>query len=52
MNFYEFCSYKLIGKLTAFLQFQESNFRNIIVEASTTVAMRSLEILRQKRAVF
>jgi hypothetical protein len=52
MNFYEFCSYKLIGKLTVFLQFQESNFRNMIVEVSITVALRSLEILRRKRAVF
>jgi hypothetical protein len=25
VNLYEFCSYKLIGKLTAFLQLQESN---------------------------
>ncbi len=32
MNLYEFYSYKLIGKLTAFLQLQESSLCNIIVE--------------------
>ncbi len=42
VNLYEFCSYKLIGKLTTFLQLQESSFRNMIVEASTTTAWSSL----------
>jgi hypothetical protein len=42
VNLYEFCSYDLIEKLTAFLQLQESIFRNMIVETSTTVTRRSL----------
>ena len=33
--------YKLIGKLTVFLQLQESTLRNMIVEPSTTAAWRS-----------
>ena len=52
VNLYELYSYKLIGKLTAFLQLQESSLRNKIVEASTTAARRSLTVLRQKRSVF
>ena len=42
VNLYEFYSYKLIGKLTAFLQLQESSLRNRIVETSTTSARCSL----------
>ncbi len=39
MNLYEFYSYKLIGKVTAFLQLQESSLRKMIVEASTTAGI-------------
>jgi hypothetical protein len=41
VNLYEFYSYKVIGKLTIFLQRQESSFRKIIVEVSTTAARHS-----------
>ncbi len=37
-NLSEFYSYRLIGKLTAFLQLQELCLRNQIVDFSTTVA--------------
>jgi hypothetical protein len=37
VNLYEFCSYNLIGKLTVFLQLQESSIHNMIVKVSTTV---------------
>jgi hypothetical protein len=35
-------SYKLIGKMTAFLQFQEFSLRNPLVDFSTSAAWRSL----------
>jgi hypothetical protein len=38
MNLSEFYSYRLIGKLTTFLQLQEFCQRNQIVDSSTTVA--------------
>ncbi len=41
-NFSEFYSYRLIGKLTAFLQLQELCLRNQIVDFSTTTARRFL----------
>jgi hypothetical protein len=41
-NLYVFDSYRLIGKLTAFLQFQEFIFRNLTVDTSTSAARRSL----------
>ncbi len=37
MNLSEFYSYRLIGKLTAFLQLQEFCLNNQIVDSSTTV---------------
>ncbi len=52
VNLYEFYSYKLIGKLTVFLQLQESILCNIIVEVSTTVVWHSPVWLKQKRSVF
>ncbi len=39
----EFYSYRLIGKLTAFLQLQEFCQRNQIVDSSTSAAMLFLE---------
>ena len=41
VNLCDFYSYKLIGKLTAFLQLQEFSLHNPIVSSSTTVALRS-----------
>jgi hypothetical protein len=43
VNLYEFHSYNLTWKLTAFLKFQESTFRNMIVEVSGTTECRSLD---------
>ena len=37
-NLSDFYSYRLIGKLTDFLQLQEFSFRNQIVDSSTTAA--------------
>jgi len=36
-----FYSYRLIGKLTTFIQFQEFNFLNLTVTSSTSAARRS-----------
>ena len=41
-NLYAFYSYRLIGKLTAFLQLQEFSLRNLTVDTSTSAARRSL----------
>jgi hypothetical protein len=41
VNLCAFCSYRLIGKLTAFLQLQEFSLRNLTVASSTTAARRS-----------
>ena len=41
VNLCDFYSYKLIGKLTAFLQLQEFSLRNMTVNNSTTVTQRS-----------
>jgi hypothetical protein len=44
----DFYSYRLIGKLTAFLQLQEFNLRNMTVTtSSTSAAWRSLHSSRQ-----
>ena len=42
VNLSDFYSYRLIGKLTAFLQLQEFSLRNQIVDFSTSDARRSL----------
>ena len=42
VNLCDFYSYKLIGKLTAFLQLQEFSFRNMTVDSSTSTARLSL----------
>ncbi len=44
VTFCSFYFYKLIGKLTAFLQLQEFSFRNQPVVSSTTAARRSPHI--------
>jgi len=44
----DFYSYRLIGKLTAFLQLQEFSLRNQIVECSTTAARLSLPSSKSK----
>ncbi len=41
LNLCDFYFYKLIGKLTAFLQLQEFSLRNQTVDSSTTAAQRS-----------
>ena len=41
VNSSDYYSYRLIGKLTAFLQLQEFSLRNMTVASSTTVARRS-----------
>jgi hypothetical protein len=42
VNLSDFYSYRLIGKLTAFLQLQEFSLRNMIVTSSTSAARLSL----------
>jgi hypothetical protein len=42
VNLSDFYSYRLIGKLTAFLQLQEFSLRNLPVTSSTTAARLSL----------
>ncbi len=51
-DFYSYYSYKLIGKLTAFLQLQEFSLRNLPVASSTSAARRSLPTLEQRLAIF
>jgi hypothetical protein len=41
-------SYRIIGKLTAFLQLQEFSLRNLPVDSSTSAVRRSLHILKKK----
>jgi hypothetical protein len=48
VNLSDFYSYSLIGKLTAFLQFQEFNLRKHNVVSSTSAARLSPRILRTK----
>jgi hypothetical protein len=42
VNLSDFYSYRIIGKLTAFLQFQEFSQRNLPVASSTSAARLSL----------
>jgi len=42
VNSSDFYSYRLIGKLTVFLQLQEFSLRNMTVDSSTSAARRSL----------
>jgi hypothetical protein len=49
-NLSDFYSYRLIGKLTAFLQLQEFSLRKHIVESSTTAARLSLPSSKAKLA--
>ncbi len=51
VNSLDYYFYRFIGKLTAFLQFQEFNFRNPPVEYSTSVARCSRPPWKQKSAV-
>jgi hypothetical protein len=44
-------SYRIIGKLTAFLQLQEFSFRNLPVDSSTSSVWCSLHNLKQKSEV-
>jgi hypothetical protein len=46
VNLCAFYFYKLIGKLTASLQFQEFSLRNLPVDSSTTAAPR--DVLKSK----
>jgi hypothetical protein len=48
VNLSDFYSYRLIGKLTAFLQLQEFSLRKHNVECSTTVAWLSLPTSKVK----
>jgi hypothetical protein len=50
VNLSDFYSYRLIGKLTAFLQIQEFNQRKHNVACSTSVAWLSLNSSREKLA--
>ncbi len=50
VNLWDFDSYRLIGKLTDFLWFQEFNFRNLPVDSSTSVGRSSPKSLNQKSA--
>ncbi len=47
-NLSDFYSYRIIGKLIAFLQFQEFCQHNQIVDSSTTVAWLSLSRTKVK----
>jgi hypothetical protein len=50
VNSCDFYSYRLIGKLTAFLQFQEFSLRNMNVASSTSAAQLSLHSSKPKLA--
>ncbi len=52
MNSCDFYSYRLIGKLTAFLQLQEFRSRNLTVDTSTSAARRSPHSLNRVWATF
>jgi hypothetical protein len=49
VNLYSFYFYKIIGKLTVFLQFQEFNLHNLLVDSSTSTARRSPHTSKPKR---
>ncbi len=48
VNLTDFYSYRIIGKLTAFLHLQEFSLRKQIVECSTTAARLSLTSSKAK----
>jgi hypothetical protein len=48
VNLLDFYSYRIIGKLTAFLQLQEFSQRNLPVASSTSVARRSHSTSKEK----
>jgi hypothetical protein len=48
VNLSDFYSYRIIGKLTAFLQLQEFNQRNVPVASSTSAARLSHSRSREK----
>jgi hypothetical protein len=50
VNLLDFYSYRLIGKLTAFLQLQEFSQRNLPVVSSTSAARLSLPSSKAKLA--
>jgi hypothetical protein len=50
VNLFDFYSYRLIGKLTVFLQLQEFSQRNLPVASSTSAARLSLNSSREKLA--
>ncbi len=50
VNLSDFYSYRLIGKLTAFLQLQEFSQRNLPVDSSTSTSRLSLRSSREKLA--
>jgi hypothetical protein len=50
VNLSDFYSYRLIGKLTAFLQLQEFDLCNLPVTSSTSAARLSLSSSREKLA--
>jgi hypothetical protein len=50
VNLYDFYSYRLIGKLTAFLHLQEFSQRNLPVASSTSVVRLSHSSSREKLA--
>ena len=47
VNLSDFYSYSLIGKLTAFLQIQEFNLRNLTVDTSTSAVRSSPHYLNR-----
>jgi hypothetical protein len=49
VNLLDFYSYRLIGKLTAFLQLQEFSQRNLPVASSTSVARLFLSSMLKSR---
>jgi hypothetical protein len=48
VNLSDFYPYRIIGKMTAFFQFQEFRWRKHIVGCSTTTARLSLSISKAK----
>jgi hypothetical protein len=50
VNSRDFSFYRLIGKLTAFLQLQEFSLRNMTVASTTSAARLSLHSSNQKLA--
>jgi hypothetical protein len=50
VNLCDFYFYRLVGKLTAFLQLQELSLRNLPLDCSTSAARRSPRTSKQKLA--